>query len=393
MKNQLKAKSYKLKAQKGQSLLEIIVAIAVGAIIVGGVVVSIVGILRGNVQSKQMQTAAGLTSEYFISLAGMSEKNWHDIYNLDKGSANKYFIKFGATSTIIQGEEGLISDDIINGLVGYWKFDEAVGTTTAFDATNNNNDGTVTGGATSTSACKLSRCLEFDGTEDYVVLGNVGAGIKTVMFWMKADVIVSKKIIDMNGTAQIEIDANSNVVATGFPASIVYVDGSSASATITAVWRHVAITDTTGVGASAMDIGRVSAGYFDGLLDDVRIYDRALSADEIWQIYNSDRYMRSFYVENVNRDANGAIAVSGTDDPSTQKITVTSGWEILAATDSFSQFRYFTRHSNRLFSQTDWSGGYTDPTDNPITATTTASFNTSTNIDYATSGQIRIEGY
>ena len=38
-----------------------------------------------------------------------------------------------------------------------------------------------------------------------------------------------------------------------------------------------------------MDIGRLEddtpGDYFTGTIDDVRIYDRALSAEEIWQLY------------------------------------------------------------------------------------------------------------
>lgn len=142
-------------------------------------------------------------------------------------------------------------------------------------------------GSFSPTIGKVGQALEFDGTDDYVSVGNVGSGIQTISFWMKADDVTSRKIMDIDGTDQIEIDASSNVVATSFPNATVYIDGSSSSATVTAGgWHHVLITDSTGVNASSVDIGRVSTSYFDGTLDEVRMYNRVLSAGEIRALYH-----------------------------------------------------------------------------------------------------------
>jgi hypothetical protein len=48
----------------------------------------------------------------------------------------------------------------------------------------------------------------------------------------------------------------------------------------------VVIVDTTGVTATSLELGRVGASAFDGALDDVRIYDRVLSAGEVQRLYN-----------------------------------------------------------------------------------------------------------
>lgn len=103
-------------------------------------------------------------------------------------------------------------------------------------------------------------------------------------------------------------------------------------------------------------------------------------------------YTRSFKVNNVSRGSNGEIVTfGGDDDPSTQKITVYASWTILNQPDSFSHDYYLTRNSDLLFSQTDWSGGSGNP--GPITATTTTGFDTSSNVHYSTSGQLKVEGY
>ena len=100
-------------------------------------------------------------------------------------------------------------------------------------------------------------------------------------------------------------------------------------------------------------------------------------------------YDRSFTVDNVNRDANGDISDTGTDDPSTQKITVTTSWQSAGETKTIPFVKYLTRSRNAVFGQTDWSGGYGEngPLTNPNTR-----FSTSTNIDYSgTAGAIKLQ--
>lgn len=168
------------------------------------------------------------------------------------------------------------------GLLGYWSFNEGRGTI-ATDFSGNGRHGTLSTSGSGVPAWVSGRrlgALDFDGTDDYVAVGNAGTSIKTVSFWIKADVTATKKIIDLNATAQIELDASSQVTATSFTSPTVYIDGSSASPVIDTGWHHVVVTSGTGVSATAFDIGRVSTGYFDGRLDEVRIYSRALTATE-----------------------------------------------------------------------------------------------------------------
>ncbi len=181
---------------------------------------------------------------------------------------------------------------LTDGLVGYWTFDGpdmdwSSTTAEVLDQSGQGNDGDVTNMSQQSVASGISgQALDFDGVDDYVDAGNLGSGIKTIAFWLKADDITSRKIINIDGTDQIEIDGSSDIQATSFPNATIYVDGAVAS-TITDDWHFVTITDSTGVNASTMNIGRVSTSYFDGLIDEVRIYDRALSVDEVGELYRS----------------------------------------------------------------------------------------------------------
>ena len=68
------------------------------------------------------------------------------------------------------GGAAIPEDTMTRGLVGYWKFDEGGGTT-AYDASGNGNDGTLTNGPKWTQG-KEGGALAFDGRNDYVNAGN-----------------------------------------------------------------------------------------------------------------------------------------------------------------------------------------------------------------------------
>jgi len=100
---------------------------------------------------------------------------------------------------------------------------------------------------------------------------------------------------------------------------------------------------------------------------------------------NSVPYNLYFQVSSVNRDASGDISDSGDNDPNTLKIVNTIEYGPNYVSSSSLSF-YLTRSgNNKVFQQTDWSGGsgQTGPIPNPGNK-----FDSSDNIDYSTSGQI-----
>jgi len=82
-----------------------------------------------------------------------------------------------------------------------------------------------------------------------------------------------------------------------------------------------------------------------------------ISEGQETDVANEMPYKRYFQVYNVNRDASGNILETGTDDPSTQKITIILEYDNNYISSSSISF-YLTRsESNTVFRQTDWSGG------------------------------------
>ena len=110
----LNSKSYILNSDcNGQSLVEIIIAIAVGAILIGGATAVLIPILRSNLETRHVQIATSLAQEYLDNVQNLTESNWLNIYNLTpKGPSSQFYLRAtsttyeilsGATSTVVEG--------------------------------------------------------------------------------------------------------------------------------------------------------------------------------------------------------------------------------------------------------------------------------------------------
>ncbi|MHC4111401.1 MAG: LamG-like jellyroll fold domain-containing protein, partial [Planctomycetota bacterium] len=200
--------------------------------------------------------------------------------------------------------------------ISYWKLDEAGGTT-AYDSVGQNH-GTVYG-AQWTSG-QVSSALDFNGVDDYVRTANnvftnaqLASGA-TLSAWFNTDSTAHSYIADNEGYLTLGV----NHIYAPYPNKLCgIVDGGhnrffSSSDVTDNLWHHAAIvwdgTDTAilyldGVNVSSghsgpptpdlktrpFTIGAHStiAAYFNGLIDEVAIYDRALSDEGIQQHYLS----------------------------------------------------------------------------------------------------------
>jgi len=223
------------------------------------------------------------------------------------------------------------NNKVTNGLVGLWSFDGAdMSGVTAYDRSGQGNNGTLTNGPTRTIG-KVGQGISFDGVNDEITTttnqGN-GSSVKvfTISAWFKTSTASGKKIIGLENN-QTGTDSNSYdrqlYVGTDGKVYFYVYDGSgklavSSSTFIDNNWHHAVgvssgdggsiklyvdgvLQQTTAVGTiyalygtSYWRIGGYKSpavmgvnGYFPGSLDDVRIYDRALTQSEITQLYNA----------------------------------------------------------------------------------------------------------
>lgn len=115
-------------------------------------------------------------------------------------------------------------------------------------------------------------------------------------------------------------------------------------------------------------------------------------------VVEGKNFTRYFSIENANRDlcGIGSITTNATtscasvgdsgiaDDPSTQKITVYVNWE---GGRNLNKIQYLVRSQNKVFIQTDWSGGANQESFSTSTNYTFINnkFASSTNINYSSS--------
>lgn len=102
----------KFNTRSGQSLIEILVGVSLGAIIIGGAAGAVSVYLRSNLESKKQQTSTFLAQELMDNVRVFAEGNWHNIYDLNKGSSNHYYLVTSAspfaTST---GDEAITAEN------------------------------------------------------------------------------------------------------------------------------------------------------------------------------------------------------------------------------------------------------------------------------------------
>lgn len=426
-----------LKNESGQSLTEVVIALAIGAILIGGASTAIVVVLQSSKTSQIQQSATVLTQEIVEEARVYGLADWSNLYSLDKSSSTKYFFNSSSTELFhIEGTEGVVDGNIQSGLVGHWKLDEAAGAL-VYDFSGNGNDGSISGAtATSTDSCKVGMCYDFDGV-DYISAGDPADGILdfgtddfslSAWFYMTDSQGGWASIISKGGsgyvgygaeisssgiiTCSIQGASGSNQHVFGSTPSLdswhnvicvfdrdgliyVYLDGALVGSD-----PHASGNDTSVSSSNNFTIGKFTAGtqwYFDGRIDEIRAYDRALSDDEVDHLFNSTAFDRYFYVDDACRTNDSNYEPAGAtpcdagevEDPSTLLVTGVTEWEGKEGESSFSLSEYVTRWRNETFRQTDWSGG--SGYDSAVSSPTTG-YSSSTDIDVSSLGEIKIEG-
>lgn len=214
------------------------------------------------------------------------------------------------------------AQDIDSNLVGHWRLDETSGTT-ATDSSGGGFDGTMTNGLSGANDSingKIGTALDFDGN-DYVDMGNIGIvtnqPASSICMWFNyrgANPLTEREMLIAEWQSGFHgwflmLDNGAQTIA--FTPSTLFGNTiNTGASTITSnQWTHVCATfqgstftrlyvngtmiteDTTGIpavmhnGSLPLRIASQQFGnQFNGFIDDVRIYDRALSDEDVFAL-------------------------------------------------------------------------------------------------------------
>ena len=208
------------------------------------------------------------------------------------------------------------------GLVGWWTMDGANMVSNVADSSGQGNNGNLMGGATTTVPGPVGQALLFKGA-NYVTVpysASIAPIRITVSYWMKEtaapaflDTLVTRKddgtgisyFSDMRGTSNQSptfgtdpgfnhlVTANSSLTVGRWYHIVGTFDGGTYRIYINGILDNALVdgtplyTSTVPLDIGYLDLNGVSSRFFHGSIDDIRIYNRALSASEIKQIYNA----------------------------------------------------------------------------------------------------------
>ncbi|MCK4937527.1 MAG: tandem-95 repeat protein [Methanosarcinales archaeon] len=257
---------------------------------------------------------------------------------------------FIITASIIVVEVGAADD----GLVAEWNFEEGSGNTLK-DNSGNGNDGTIYG-ATWTTDGKFGSALQFDGVNDYVEIPNSpelsgGSGKnKSIEFWFNTNKQSGHIITKWQSISTKDWGASIGAVGPGL--FFWYESGGRDrrfyGGTIEeGIWHHGAFTFQRSTGSNnakvilyldgeELDVinydgvlpnrlydmpyssvpvsigysGKVyNNGYFDGKIDEIKVYDRVLSSEEIKNEYDKLKNPRPYIPSDTNPPLSGKIVI------------------------------------------------------------------------------------
>jgi hypothetical protein len=222
----------------------------------------------------------------------------------------------------LQPEGSVVTGDVWTfspgGLVGWWKFDEGAGQRAA-DASGHGLDGTLVGGPAWVEGV-TGKALELDGADDYVDLGNdprfAITGPITICAWIKVRAFDKEwQALVTKGDSSWRLQRNWGQNTLEFACTGVPVPGTLLGSLFGTVnvndgrWHHVAAVYDGSRGLlyldGRLDISVEAAGTlrtnnfkvfigandekpgrnWSGTIDDVRLYNYGLTAEEVTQIY------------------------------------------------------------------------------------------------------------
>ena len=210
------------------------------------------------------------------------------------------------------------------GLVGYWPLDEGTGNKVN-DASGQGNIGTITGATWANG--KRGKALIFNGSSDKIVIPNstnlnISGSEITSSVWFKASALSGKTMllnkgsyghhwnygIGLNGANLMFRHHNGDIISTSITVPLnswnnftavysggndyFYFNGLLVDTKSDTGWQEQTGSHQLTLGAAYNINTDLYSEFFNGTIDEVRIYNRALTATEISKLYSSGQVTR-----------------------------------------------------------------------------------------------------
>jgi hypothetical protein len=239
------------------------------------------------------------------------------------------------------------------GLVGWWRFDEGTGII-AKDNSIYGNHGTISGAIWVTG--KYGEALRFNGASDYVEIAHASSLAPTsgisLEAWVNVTRLNTMEVILTKSTAGKDVwqDYALTHEANNIFRGIFVVAGNtrvvnSLPHTNTNVWYHIVTTfdgqslkmyvngvlegtatyaGALGTSTNALRIGKQTVYNFQGVIDEIRIYNRALSAAEIQTSFQESPDFSSRLLAKVPKGTTQVIATLSWQGVGPMNVTIQS---------------------------------------------------------------------
>ncbi len=309
------------------------------------------GVTLGGTAGATTAVVTGSGTTYNIAVSGMTQTGTV-IVSIPAGKATDLA---GNPNTASTSTDNTVTFNFtaLAGPVAAYSFEEGQGTTTA-DSSGNNNNGTLSTGVTWTAG-KSGNAVLFNGTSGDITVPDSNSldlnGSFTISAWVKPTTVSGIQTLLIKETTSgcsYFLQINNGQIDGGFNNGSGCVEHITSTANLTAGnWYFIAIVldhsvntystylngtlissvNETGVplpNSQPLVIGRSACGgcgfeRLNGVLDEVRIYNRAQSASEVQSIYNS--YIGGPTIASLNPTSGTSgtpVTISGTNFGSTQ---------------------------------------------------------------------------
>ncbi|MCX6747089.1 MAG: LamG domain-containing protein, partial [Candidatus Pacearchaeota archaeon] len=196
-------------------------------------------------------------------------------------------------------------------LVRWWSMDSVLTNGTVYDNSSYGRHGVLNNHATNTTISgKRGKAIQFDGINDYIAISSITTTTITISAWINTSSASEQQILHHDGdNNQFRVESDGNIrfltnsgidiyiVTTGVDVSdgnwhyvVVTNNGTNASIYVDGIQKIIGSGSPNQQGWNVIGRYNPSEGYFNGSIDEVMIWNRALTPEEINASYNAGTY-------------------------------------------------------------------------------------------------------